>query len=120
MGPTSFVLVPPQFKVMPTDIDTVANKDVKMLCEVTGNPKPKISWYKNGNIEEVQVEHIEVTDNEITIMEVLESDGGMYQCFAENRGGEIMASAQLNIYGKDFDIQRLTYIGKSQYIQTEI
>jgi pyruvate kinase len=79
----------------------VENKDIVFPCEATGSPKPNMIWYKNGDlIDDVQFEHIEVNDDGITIMEVLESDEGIYQCFAKNDGGEIEASAQLNIKGK--------------------
>ena len=99
--PIIVILVPPQFKSLPKDIETVERVDINIPCEVTGDPKPKITWYKNGEvIDEVQFEHIEVNDDGITVMEALESDEGMYQCFAKNDGGEIKASAQLTIKRK--------------------
>ena len=95
------VIVPPQLKYLPKDIETFERIDIKIPCEVTGNPRPKITWHKNGDvIDEIKFEHIKVGDDGITIMEALESDEGIYQCFAKNDGGEVKASAQLTIKRK--------------------
>lgn len=95
------IIVPPQLKYLPKDIETFERIDIKIPCEVTGNPQPKITWHKNGDvIDEIKFEHIKVGDDGITIMEALESDEGIYQCFAKNDGGEVKASAQLTIKRK--------------------
>ena len=94
-------LVPPKFKVLPSDIETEESRDIVIPCEATGVPKPRITWYKNGVvIDEDEFEHIEVNDDGIAIMQVLESDEGIYQCFAKNNLGEIVASSQLTMKGR--------------------
>jgi hypothetical protein len=44
-------------------------------------------------------------------MEVLESDEGVYQCFAKNDGGEVKVSAQLTIKGTSVHGNTRMYVG---------
>lgn len=121
----STVSVRPQFKVLPKDVEADESDDVTFQCEASGHPTPAITWYKNGDvIDEVKFEHISVGDDEITIMEALESDEGIYQCFARNDGGEIIASAQLNVRGKGIHAihsatsgvrKKTTWVGRGPY-----
>lgn len=56
---------------------------------------PILQWYKNGDIiipsEYLQIVH----GRNLRILGIVESDSGIYQCFATNTAGSIQSSAQL-------------------------
>ncbi|KAG7326669.1 hypothetical protein KOW79_010070 [Hemibagrus wyckioides] len=63
-------------------------------CKANGKPKPSYSWLKNG--ETLMSEGRVLMENgALTISSLTLSDGGMYQCVAENKHGIIYTSAEL-------------------------
>ena len=40
----------PKFTKQPNNLSEQINSDILLVCEVTGEPKPTISWYKNGEL----------------------------------------------------------------------
>ena len=66
-------------------------------CEASGNPTPRISWFKNGS-PMVPDDYFRIVDTKnLQILGLLMSDNGYYQCFAENSVGSIQATAQLRV-----------------------
>uniref|UniRef100_A0A6P7FXH9 Roundabout homolog 1-like n=1 Tax=Diabrotica virgifera virgifera TaxID=50390 RepID=A0A6P7FXH9_DIAVI len=65
-------------------IDSVAY----MSCEAEGNPKPVISWYKEG-VPVAQSHRINMTNpNHLEIYSLQKEDSGPYTCVASSRGGK--------------------------------
>ncbi|KAK3557197.1 hypothetical protein QTP70_024673, partial [Hemibagrus guttatus] len=63
-------------------------------CKANGKPKPSYNWLKNG--ETLMSEGRVLMENgALTISSLTLSDGGMYQCVAENKHGIIYTSAEL-------------------------
>ncbi|XP_076870192.1 contactin-3 isoform X2 [Brachyhypopomus gauderio] len=63
-------------------------------CKASGKPKPSYSWLKDG--ETLMSEgRVLIENGALTISALSISDGGMYQCVAENKHGIIYASAEL-------------------------
>ncbi|MCI4375167.1 hypothetical protein PGIGA_G00106180 [Pangasianodon gigas] len=63
-------------------------------CKANGKPKPSYGWLKNG--ETLMSEgRVLIENGALTISSLTLSDGGMYQCVAENKHGIIYASAEL-------------------------
>ena len=75
-----------------TSISTFQNSPHKvgdpleLYCNVQGFPVPKISWMFNGERK--------LAAHKLVIPSLTKSDGGVYQCFAENEVG-VASSAVL-------------------------
>ncbi|RZC39998.1 neogenin, partial [Asbolus verrucosus] len=95
------VQVPPRFLKKPQDKIELANKDIELECSVYGTPKPKISWYKNGEIIISNEYYQIVNGHNLKIMGLMTSDSGIFQCFASNPAGNIQAAASLKVVNPD-------------------
>ena len=93
-----FILaVAPRFLRRPKSVVKQVNADVEFECEVDGIPKPRITWLHNGDVI-TPTSYFQIIDgHNLKILGIVESDAGMYQCFAENEVGSIKASAQMVI-----------------------
>ena len=85
----------------------VKGYEVHFFCNVTGVPRPRIYWKKDGVFVEALSERFEVGYVEGTLfIETAEfSDAGLYSCFANNSvnpAGTESKAAQLNIIGEKF------------------
>ena len=73
-----------------------------MCFIVAGKPEPAIKWYKAGN-EVTNSPDFQVAFRNgrvsLTIPEVFEEDGGLYECQAKNDGGVIKSTAELVVKG---------------------
>ena len=92
------IVVPPKFRWRPKPLSAHVNADVELLCDVSGSPKPRIEWIKNG--EAVMLDdYVQTTEGRnLKILGLIRSDQGMYQCIATNEVGMIQAAAQLLVY----------------------
>nr|CAD7393335.1 unnamed protein product [Timema cristinae] len=81
---------------------------VSIKCIATGNPTPHIIWHLDGFplpqnerfvIGQYVTLHGDVISH-VNISNVQVEDGGIYQCTASNRVGEISHSADMRVYGK--------------------
>ncbi|XP_077287306.1 hemicentin-1-like [Arctopsyche grandis] len=65
-------------------VESVAGEQVAFKCEVIGNPKPLVTWSKDGF--PVQFTNTIYTDdnNSLTISNTRELDAGVYSCYASN------------------------------------
>lgn len=92
-----FVNSPPFFKESPQDMEVQKTSTATITCRVGGMPSPKISWYKNGElIQKSDYFKIEKT-GDLKIIGVMESDEGIYQCFAENFVGNSQKAMHLYV-----------------------
>ncbi|XP_056607401.1 contactin-3 [Triplophysa dalaica] len=76
--------------------DTALSIEENLLweCKANGKPKPSYSWLKNG--ETLMSEgRSQIENGALSIVSLNLSDGGMYQCVAENKHGIIYSSAEL-------------------------
>ncbi|KAF8354473.1 wrk-1 [Pristionchus pacificus] len=68
---------------------------VSLKCSVTGNPLPKINWFKEGG----QIPpHISVQGDTLHIMSAQKSDAGIYVCHANNTAGTAIAKTDLRVH----------------------
>ncbi|XP_052264335.1 neogenin-like isoform X3 [Dreissena polymorpha] len=93
------VLVPPVFTVTPQDQLAHEKQDIQILCQASGHPRPRVSWYRNGHrISSENEDYIKIVDeNSLRILGLMMQDSGYYQCFAENSIGSIQATMQLKV-----------------------
>lgn len=89
--------MPPIFTIQPQNFFANEKHDIVIPCQASGNPKPKITWYKNGQQIE-SGDYTEIVDGEnLRILGLIMSDSGFYQCFAENSVGSVQATMQLKV-----------------------
>ena len=68
-------------QVFPDIIETVEGRNVTVMCNVTGNPKPdRIIWKKSDGI--LSSERNIVREGNLTILNITEKDNGFYVCTA--------------------------------------
>ncbi|EAT43168.1 AAEL005351-PA, partial [Aedes aegypti] len=89
----------PFFKKTPSDISVQAGKMARLDCAAAGDPKPQISWEKDGGNDFPAAKdrrmHISADDGAFFIMNAQIVDMGVYTCSAENAAGVIKASASV-------------------------
>ncbi|CAH1996819.1 unnamed protein product [Acanthoscelides obtectus] len=86
----------PEITEAPKDTAAVDNQDVNMTCKVLGAPKPNIKWIHNG--KELTGGRYEIKPSgDLRINRVQFDDRGHYTCYAENKLGNVNASARLDI-----------------------
>lgn len=79
---------------------------LKLVCNFTGIPHPKISWYKDdtqikpeNNESRIALYH---DDTSLDFLYVKAEDEGHYKCEAKNRLGVVSREIKLKITGKIF------------------
>ncbi|XP_036427446.1 contactin-3 isoform X1 [Colossoma macropomum] len=94
-GRLSFHAKPHWLQTM-TDTALSIEENLFWECKASGKPKPSYSWLKNG--EPLMSEsRVLIENGALTISSLTLSDGGMYQCVAENKHGIVYASAELMV-----------------------
>ncbi|KAL3885049.1 hypothetical protein ACJMK2_025148 [Sinanodonta woodiana] len=94
------VLAPPTFIVRPQNIFAHEKTDIRLNCEVKGNPRPNVTWLKNGDPLNDQ-HYIQLEGTSLRILGLVMTDYGLYQCFAENSVGTIQAASHLIVLKQD-------------------
>ena len=83
------------------DTQVVEKKVTKLEAEIQGVPKPKVTWYKNGqelhNDDHIQHHDAKGGVYQLTIKNSRKDDTGVYVCKAVNEIGTVECSAQLVI-----------------------
>ncbi|XP_015428966.1 PREDICTED: Down syndrome cell adhesion molecule-like protein Dscam2 [Dufourea novaeangliae] len=76
-------------------------KDAEFQCSVTGQPRPVITWSKDGlPVRESASGRSRITGNDgstLHISSIARDDKGMYQCFAQNDYEMVQATAELRL-----------------------
>lgn len=92
----------PVFTKIPVDISTKTGKTARLECGARGQPRPDISWKKDGGNENFPAArerrmHVIPKDDVFFITGVKPSDTGVYSCTAKNLAGVIVANATLTV-----------------------
>ncbi|XP_053664433.1 leucine-rich repeats and immunoglobulin-like domains protein 3 [Anopheles marshallii] len=89
----------PRFRKTPSDISVEPGKVARLDCAAMGEPKPQISWEKDGgnDFPAAKERRMHVIPNEgaFLILNVQLVDMGTYSCTAENPAGIIRANASV-------------------------
>ncbi|XP_053692853.1 leucine-rich repeats and immunoglobulin-like domains protein 2 [Sabethes cyaneus] len=115
----------PSFKKTPGDISVQSGNNARLDCAATGDPKPQISWEKDGgnDFPAAKERRMRVLPDEdaFFIINAQLVDMGKYRCTAENAAGVIRASAQVTVFESPTLIKSLeaksTEIGKSSVLE---
>ncbi|KAG8174640.1 hypothetical protein JTE90_019622 [Oedothorax gibbosus] len=84
------VLVPPQWKSMPRDVDALSGNPVLLECLGSGTPKPSTNWFRaqNENLDFLPlVESNEIkilTNGSLLLNPIDKEDEGLYKCNVSN------------------------------------
>lgn len=112
LGPVS----PPKIAQKPRNSKLQEGADALFQVQLSGNPRPRVTWFKNGQRLVNSSKHEIVTTHNQTSLRIRnteKSDSGHYTLLAENPNGCIVSSAFLAV-----ESAQETYVQdhKSQYI----
>uniref|UniRef100_A0A8C5DK72 protein-tyrosine-phosphatase n=1 Tax=Gouania willdenowi TaxID=441366 RepID=A0A8C5DK72_GOUWI len=101
-----FLTTAPRFTKIPVDQIGVSGGVVSFVCQATGDPKPKVSWNKKGKkVNSQRIETIEFDEGAGAVLRIqplrAPRDENIYECVAENTGGEVTVNAKLSIIRED-------------------
>ena len=86
------IAVSPEGSVLvdPTTINANSSGNATFNCMALGGPGNMFSWIKVRDITSI------VNSSELMLVDIMASDGGMYQCSVENLAGSENDSVTLN------------------------
>ncbi|GAB6031907.1 hypothetical protein CHUAL_010299 [Chamberlinius hualienensis] len=90
----------PQFVATPQDMIVLEGSSVTLDCAANGNPKPRITWLKDGatiDLNDRDGRFYKVGTGNLQIHNVQEADFGDYMCRAENNEDSVDARASLEV-----------------------
>lgn len=86
-----------------SDITVASGRDTLLRCVISGEPKPDVTWRKNGLVIGQMLDFKQIYKNDEAVLEISKicsKDAGCYECTASNEKGEISTSCQLIVQGK--------------------
>ncbi|XP_062308204.1 obscurin [Osmerus eperlanus] len=102
---------PPEFEVHLFDLTAKLSQTIKLTCKVTGNPKPVVSWLKDGVALEDDSHHILSTDRGGSCCLILDGvildDSGQYVCRASSSLGRASTLATVMVEGPPRFVTRI-------------
>lgn len=81
----------------------IEGSSVTLECAVNGNPKPTVSWLKDGVAIDLALfgsRYLQLASSSLMIMEIKEEDHGSYQCRAKNKVETLDAVAEIDVRGE--------------------
>uniref|UniRef100_A0A915PIU6 Ig-like domain-containing protein n=1 Tax=Setaria digitata TaxID=48799 RepID=A0A915PIU6_9BILA len=88
----------PNFTLKPQSRSYREGTSVRLDCEVTGRPRPSITWYFNDKkLRRSRKYEMNFEQTNLIIYPFLERDVGKYTCIAENPYGRIETSAEARL-----------------------
>ncbi len=85
-------------------LQVMDGEEVRFRAEVTGNPMPEITWFRNGRLVEENPDFRTYYDRKtgeimLHIVEVFPQDTGEYMAVAANKYGRAVTTANLQVDG---------------------
>lgn len=85
-----------------SNFTVVEGGGIILPCNVEGDPRPTISWYKDGSPISLTDYHYFIReDGSLEIFSADPDDTAEYKCTASNEAGEIHKTVQLFVQGKN-------------------
>nr|XP_055046951.1 protein sidekick-1 isoform X1 [Misgurnus anguillicaudatus]XP_055046954.1 protein sidekick-1 isoform X1 [Misgurnus anguillicaudatus] len=96
--------IAPEFTAAPVDITVTDGAVATFTCQMSGAPKPAITWKRDSQIlasGSVQIQRFTLLESGgLQIQPVILQDTGTYTCYAANSDGAINASASLTVWSR--------------------
>lgn len=92
----------------PEDVTTTSGATVTFLCEVSGDPDPTITWFREESddldlggrkLRPLPKGRTVVKEGMLIIENVTPKDEGLYVCEAKNEVGMVRLTASLAVHG---------------------
>jgi len=81
----------PTWKNAPVSQKAREGSNVELMCEASGNPEPRVEWFKNGEVIEGE------TDNKLLLENIRESDVANYACNVSNSAGYLYKNVVITL-----------------------
>ncbi|XP_064424807.1 neural cell adhesion molecule 1a isoform X4 [Latimeria chalumnae] len=113
------VNVPPSIRVREMEVNATAdlNQSVTLTCNAEGYPEPEITWTKNLIPIKANGTKYRFSEDgsKLTILEIIQSDGGEYSCTAENKAGKEEKELSIKVFVKP----KVTYVENKTAMELE-
>ncbi|KAL1130925.1 hypothetical protein AAG570_012166 [Ranatra chinensis] len=87
----------PKLTIAPYPIIAPLGASVELPCKAQGDPRPVLTWSKDGSPVELDANHKVFPLGSLRIYNISHRDAGIYECKAVNENGKISAHASLTI-----------------------
>ncbi|XP_065062497.1 peroxidasin homolog isoform X2 [Rhopilema esculentum] len=87
--------VRPRFTHRSGNTEAISGNAVRLLCRVSGFPRPRVTWRKDGNSLRPNRRLKLLANGDLEIMPVVQDDNGYYTCEARNPIGIISHTARI-------------------------
>ena len=101
----SFFSVPPSIDTVnasPSNSTVIKNNPLYLDCPVTGIPRPKVFWYKDGEIVSPDLDpnlRLLAEGRRLEIIGARVTDAGSYKCVGENVAGKTEIDFEVGVHG---------------------
>jgi len=88
-----------------TDLSVIVRRPIRMECEPTGVPEPEITWFKDGqiiNVEENLFVRVLRGGRVLQVVAAEVRDSGVYTCNAQNIAGQERRKYKLQVHGEEY------------------
>ncbi|XP_073686216.1 protein turtle homolog A isoform X2 [Garra rufa] len=93
------VTAPPVFtETSPPEVEVFVGRSVTLKCSALGNPRPTITWSKDGRPTNPQ-NKVKITNGSVSFHAVSRETSGQYQCHASNTEGNVTHLIKLKVIG---------------------
>ncbi|XP_045133366.1 peroxidasin-like isoform X1 [Portunus trituberculatus] len=94
--------VAPIIHTEPRDMLAKEDDEVVVLpCRADGQPRPSVSWRKDGDIVTPNDKYRIESDDSLSIHNITQDDAGLYECTAQNSIGYATATARVTVEVKE-------------------
>ncbi|ETN87097.1 hypothetical protein NECAME_01255 [Necator americanus] len=90
----------PDFTARMNDLRIPQHGPAVFTCSITGEPKPTVNWFKDGQMlpNDGRFEASDANGQyKLSLKNTLPQDAGVYECVAKNTAGEARCKARLNV-----------------------
>ncbi|XP_050976391.1 protein turtle homolog A isoform X2 [Labeo rohita] len=93
------VTAPPVFtETSPPEVEVFAGRSVTLNCAAQGNPRPTITWSKDGRPINPQ-NKVKIMNGSVSFHAVSRETSGQYECHASNTEGNVTHLTKLKVTG---------------------
>jgi len=90
-----------------SNLTTYTGASVELECTATGEPEPKIEWFRDSIPIRYNMQYILKEDGSLLLPDVAANQSGYYKCQAMNYAGKEMHSFWITVVVSKFEIKIL-------------